>query len=128
MASYQDETSASVTHKECSVISHLISDIKRVESGACIHSIHVDAPQTRGSYDLCIPLPNLCYSAEELPNVVQGVSTCTPIIELQLTFVSSPAGTLINNNICEISYDLVIQNGMIRCTRSRNQLLGRSIE
>ena len=65
------------------------------------------------SYDTFMTVANMCYSTEELKKVVQGVSSSTPI-ELQVTFDSSPADTIIVNNFCEIGYDLVIQNGMIR--------------
>ena len=56
---------------------------------------------------------NMCYSPEEMKNVVQGVSSSTPI-ELQVSFENSPEGNLVVNNFCEIGYDLVIKNGMIR--------------
>jgi hypothetical protein len=56
---------------------------------------------------------NMCYSPEETKGVVQGVSTSTPV-ELQVSFATSPAGSLMVNNFCEIGYDLVIKGGMIR--------------
>ena len=65
------------------------------------------------SYDIFMTVANMCYSSEELKNVVQGVSSSTPM-ELQVTIDTSRAGTIIVNNFCETGNDLVIQNEMIR--------------
>ena len=65
------------------------------------------------SHDMFFSVANMCYSPEETKGVVQGVSTSTPV-ELQVSFDSSPLGTIMVNNYCEIGYDLVIKGGMIR--------------
>jgi hypothetical protein len=46
------------------------------------------------SCDLFMTVANMCYSPVKLKNVRQGVSSSTPI-ELQVTFDSSLAGTII---------------------------------